>query len=149
MKGIREILKAIRKAIIITLTGVCLILLIPTIYGYFNQADLNNITDRKYKRENSQYLVTSISKDDYYYFDIYQDERGIVWTDIYENKVGIIDNGEASEWLRLPDIVLKSENIRTEWEKGKLENGNEYDVVYLIIDVNGEVLAKLRGEYYK
>ncbi len=150
MKVIREILIALRKTIIVILTIMCLILLINFIYGYMNKADLNNITDRKYKRENREYLVTSISKDDYYYFDFYQDQNGTVWLDDYRKKSGTTDYGTAIEFLVHPGLPrLKPENIRIEWEKGKLENGYEYDIAYLIIDVNGEVIAKLRGEYYK
>lgn len=148
MKLIREILITLRKTIIVILTIMCLILLINVIYGYLNKADLNNITDRKYKRENSQYLVTSISKDDYYYLDFYQDKEGIVWIDTYEKKVGAIDKGTASKYLVYPGLgILKPENIRIEWEKRKLKNGYEYDVAYIFIEVDGELISKSLIEY--
>ena len=143
MKLIREILIALRKAIIVILTIICLILLINFIYGYMNKADLNNITDRKYKRENSQYLVTSISKDDYYYLDFYQDKEGVVWIDTYERREGALDKGTASEYLVSSRLGrLKPEHIRIEWEKRKLENGYEYDVAHIFIEVDGKTIIE-------
>lgn len=148
MKVIREILIALRKAIIVILTIICLILLINFIYGYMNKADLNNITDRKYKRENSEYLVTSISKDDYYYLDFYQDKEGVVWDDTYERREGALDKGTASKLLVRPGLPrLKPENIRIEWEKRKLENGYEYDVARIFIEVDGKAITESTVEY--
>ncbi|MDO4813739.1 MAG: hypothetical protein Q3988_01465 [Gemella sp.] len=145
----KEILVAFRKTIIVLLVGLSLILLIPTIYSSFNQADLNNITDRKYKRENSQYLITSISKDDYYYFDFYQDKNGTVWLDDYRKKSGEVDYGRPIEFLVHPGLPrVKPEHIRVEWDRGKLENGYEYDIAYLIIEIDGKTYSWVPFRYY-